>query len=340
MKKCIFLLSFVFIVLFSCDDSSEKLDFNSNLTLDVQDYFEGEIPFDSLFYVTKPNHDEIASLGRLLFYDTRLSQNNSISCASCHQQNKGFSDDQRFSSGLKNYTTKRNSLSLVNNAYHASHFWEGHRGGLEDHILDPISNHIEMGMRSIDDLVVKLSSIEGYENLFEQVFEKEISEPLIKESLATFVASIISYNTKFDKGQSIDFANFSLAEKQGMELFFGKAKCGNCHKGGHYTASWRQSANIGLELDYEDEGAGEGKFKIPSLRNIALTSPYMHDGRFETLEDVLDHYVDGVKDHPSLDWALQSKIELTDIEKEQLVSFLHTLTDYELTTAQKHSNPF
>ncbi|MFK7809714.1 MAG: cytochrome-c peroxidase [Saprospiraceae bacterium] len=340
MKTSYFAILFL-IVLTSCkNDADRSNSFEPNLVLEEFDYFEETIPYGNTPYNITENHDKIAALGRILFYDTRLSQNNSIACATCHKQDMGFSDNQQFSQGLKNYTTSRNSMALINNSYQISHFWEGHRGQLHEHILNPISNHIEMGMRDNEQLVEKLSEIESYNELFEQIYHNPINEEIISNALATFVASIISYNSKYDKGQQIDFVNFTASEKKGMELFFGKAKCSQCHGGDHLSASWRKNANIGLDMEYTDQGAGNGAFKVPSLRNIALTSPYMHDGRFQTLEEVVNHYVNGVQEHPDLDWTLGNKIELNEFEKKDLVEFLNTLTDYEVTTDQKFSNPF
>lgn len=336
-------LLFFFIIAFIACNSNSDLDnsTNSELSLEEFDYFEDSIPFESTSYSEEPNHDEIAALGRLLFYDTRLSQNNSIACANCHQQDLGFTDNQQFSLGVKNYETSRNAMTLINNAYQISHFWEGHSGEIDDHMLSPISNHIEMGMKNVDELIEKLSEIKAYNDLFDQVYGEEVSEELITKSLSTFVASIISYNSKFDKGQANNFANFTIAEQEGKDLFFGKALCSNCHGGDHYSANWRKRVNIGLDFDYEDQGAGNGTFKVPSLRNISLTSPYMHDGRFQTLEEVVDHYVNGIKDHPQLDWTLKNEeISLTDLEQSQLIEFLHTLTDYQLISDKKFSNPF
>jgi len=329
------------IVAVSCDLSDEATVIDDKiLALADFDYFESDIPFNQTKYDFAAFQDEEAALGRLLFYDSRLSLNNSISCASCHKQQNGFADNKVFSVGIRGFETTRNSMALANNAYQISHFWEGNTGEIEDHVLNPISNHIEMGMRSIDDLVVRLSEIEDYNKLFDDVYKKPISEELIKSSIGTFVASIISYNSKFDKGKLVDFSNFTLSEFGGKDLFFGKAKCGQCHKGDHFSASWRRNTNIGLDMNYEDEGAGSGHFKVPTLRNVGLTAPYMHDGRFETLEEVVEHYTEGVKDHPSLDWTLTRKIHLTDDEKIMLIDFLNTLTDYELISDSKFSNPF
>jgi len=327
--------------LFSCESTDELSALpNQELTLEVEEYYENDNPFEHRNYLNDDIHNKAASLGRLLFYDSRLSKNNSISCANCHKQRSGFADDSQFSAGLENFKTSRNSMALTNNLYQISHFWEGHSGKVEDHILNPISNHIEMGMRSPAELVSKLSEIDDYNRLFDEVYGQEINEEIIRISLGRFVSSIISYNSKFDQGKNINFANFSINELNGKEIFFGKAKCGECHSGDHYAATWRETANIGLDEEYDDPGAGAGNFKIPTLRNIALTSPYMHDGRFETLEEVVNHYTSGVQENLSLDWVLRNDIDLSEVEKRMLVDFLHTLTDYELINNEKFSNPF
>ncbi len=332
---------FLLIILVACQNSFDSDNvYDSELVLEDFDYFEEEIPFSKTAYGASVNHDDMAALGRILFYDKRLSQNNSIACASCHKQEIGFSDNKIFSTGVRNYETTRNAMQLVNNAYQIAHFWEGKEGKIEDHVLSPVSNHIEMGMKDVNELVEKLKGITAYNTLFNQVYGEEISEELITNSLSTFVASIISYNSKFDKGEEINFANFTISEVAGKDLFFGKAKCFNCHGGDHYSASWRKNANIGLEMNYDDQGGGNGRFKVPSLRNIALTAPYMHDGRFETLEEVVDHYANGVRNHPHLDWALTTPIALDELESKQLVDFLHTLTDHQLINDEKFSNPF
>ena len=248
-------LPHILIVLFlltiiSCNSSDETSIIEDQvLELDDFDYFEDDIPYQATRYQINPNHDKIAALGRILFYDPSLSLNNSISCSSCHQQQSAFSDNKVFSPGIRGFETTRNSMALANNAYQISHFWEGGVGVIEDFVLNPVSNHIEMGMRSIDDLVAKLSENKEYNKLFNEVHNAPISEELIAISISTFVASIISHNSKFDKGQDLNFANFSAGELAGKDLFFGKAKCGNCHKGYHFTATWRRYANIGLDMN-------------------------------------------------------------------------------------------
>jgi len=339
MRTRLALLLVFALFIFSCADDSSN--FNHELELVVEDYFEESIPFGLPVIGQRTNQDLEASLGRLLFYDNRLSYNNSISCGSCHNQAKGFCDDEAFSTGLYNKKTTRNSLALVNNGYQDFSFWEGHRGNLSDHILSPISNHVEMGMNSVDQLVLRLTEVESYRRLFEEVYSDTISEDNIKTSLTSFVSSLISHNSKYDKGVEKDFNNFNLSEQRGKEIFFGKALCGDCHKGNHLTSTWRAVANIGLELEYDDQGAGSGSFKVPTLRNIEVTGPYMHDGRFETLEEVVEHYSSGVKDHPNLDWELNAGgVNLTTEEKEDLVEFLKTFTDYAFLNDHRFSDPF
>ncbi len=340
MLRVLFLLMLTFLV-YACANDFPESSNKAELELEVYDYFEEEIPFSGFAqFASAAKIDEYAALGRLLFYDNRLSLNNSIACANCHVQSKAFADGLDFSPGLENYKTSRNSMALVNVGYHVSTFWEGHNGDVQNHILDPISNHIEMGMRSTEELVTKLNGIEEYVRLFDEVTGEEITEESVEHMLSTFVKSMISYNSKYDKGVDINFINFSIDELRGKDLFFGDAKCASCHQGDHMAASWRRSANIGLDMDYEDEGAGNGKFKIPSLRNIAETAPYMHDGRFETLEEVIEHYNSGVQDHPELDWLLGGDLGLDEHDKSDLVAFLKTLTDHEFMSDPKFSNPF
>lgn len=345
MKKNNLLLLLLFLIslaIYSCTDTQDEgLEERNMPELEILDFYPSDIPYQELEVAERFNHDIEAALGRILFYDTRLSYNNAISCGSCHKQNKGFSDDKQFSEGLYNSLTTRNSMALVNVGYHNGTFWNGMSGSLSQHVLQPVSNHIEMGMRSSEDLVERLNEIEDYQTLFQTVYNGAPTVNNVSTSLTSFISSLISYDSKYDQGKEVDFVNFDLAEKNGRQLFFGKAKCGECHRDGHFTAQWRRSTNIGLDLEYADQGAGEGRFKVPSLRNIELTAPYMHDGRFNTLEEVVEHYVSGIQDHPELDWTLRfGSINLDAEEKEDLVAFLKTLTDHSMINDPKFSNPF
>lgn len=306
-----------------------------------------------------------ATLGRVLFYDKKLSINNSVSCASCHKQEAGFADPDRFSVGFEGRKTTRNSPSIVNTASQASFFWDSRTKNLEDLIRQPILNHIEMGMESLTELEEKLSMVSYYPDLFEQAFgSSEITDERIASAMTQFINSIISSNSKVDQ-VTARTTNLSLREDQGERIFFGYGRCYLCHSGPDFRAmpqgfgqpgsSNENWANIGLDSTYTDNGIGRGGsdsllngvFKVPSLRNVALTAPYMHDGRFETLEEVLEHYSSEVKSNPGLDsrlWqgssGIPRRLNFSDEDKEALILYLKTLTDTDLIADQKFSDPF
>lgn len=315
-----------------------------------------------------------ASLGRVLFYDVNLSANNTISCASCHKQDKGFSDDAQFSVGLNGETTRRNSMTLINSRYYENgrFFWDERANTLEDQVLMPIQDHVEMGLE-LPAMVSKLQQLEYYPILFKYAFgSEEITANKVALALAQFTRSIISYQTRFDEGYAAvgfpadeeempDFPNFTAQENLGMDIFYRGRKGGTClycHGSPQHVND--EAKNNGLALNYTDNGKGEitgnptdmALFKVPSLRNIALTAPYMHDGRFETLMDVVNHYSDNVQHHENLNFRLTDlddgqpgvpnvlRLNLTQQEKEGLVAFLHTLTDASIATDEKFSDPF
>ncbi len=295
--------------------------------------------------------DHGATLGRVLFYEKAMSKNNTIACASCHEQSIGFANATAFSTGFEGQITTRNSMSIANHRFAKQFFWNSDQRALEEQVMAPIANHIEMGMERTSDLVIKIDAIPYYDDLFTKAFgSSEVTSDKIGKALAQFLRSMVSADSKFDKAVMADnnFADFTELEKLGFEVFRDKGGCEDCHHTMEdFAASWRESANIGLDMDYADEGAGNGHFKIPSLRNVAVTGPYMHDGRYETLEEVIEHYDNGVKPHPNLDWALRGNgiggaqnLELTFNEKQALKAFLLTLTDEQYLTDVKYSNPF
>ena len=328
--------------------------------------------------------DEGATLGRVLFYDTKLSLNNSVSCGTCHHQSKAFSDGKQFSTGFGGLVTKRNTPGIANLHAQGRFFWDNRTRSLEDLALEPVFNHLEMGMENLEDLIPKLSNNDYYSALFLDAFgSSEITEQGIRIALAQFISAISAYNSKFDYVRS-ETEQFSELEQEGFDLFFSNrpGACGNCHNG--VNLAGYSVSNIGLDLEYEDQGAGEnhgnnsfpqndsglnGAFKTPGLRNIELTAPYMHDGRYKTLEEVIDHYSNGVKPHPNLDYRLRANFNNSpDIlggnggvigpignldenptpihqnfspqEKLALVAFLQTLTDYDYISNPKYSDPF
>lgn len=303
--------------------------------------------------------DEGATLGRVLFYDKSLSQNNTISCASCHQQKLAFTDGKAFSEGFQGELTERNSMSIINPILQNNLFWDSRSVSILDLSLKPIQNHIEMGMERLDILEEKVRNIDYYGPLFEKAFgDRHITSDRIAVAISQFVSSITSSNSKFDKGQLNTF------ELHGKQVFL--EKCGSCHSGSNFAAddgpggaygmnfidlsstsivNLRGTTNIGLDVVSADNGF-DGKFRIPTLRNIMLTAPYMHDGRFKTIDEVLDHYSSGIKPNANLDVKFKTPdgkvkfISLSDAERLALKAFLAALTDETMLTDPKYSDPF
>ncbi len=314
--------------------------------------------------------DAGATLGRVLFYDKILSINNTVSCGSCHHQSIGFADQARLSDGINNQKTDRNAPPISNLYDDNLLFWDGRATSLDDLVLQPVRNHKEMGMESMKFLVTKIKAAPYYEELFAKAFgDAAISEERIAGAMTQFVKSMIGCDSEMDRQFMTGQALSPLAEA-GRNVFFGKGSCYNCHSGPDFNDrggffdpffppngggfGWSQDiADIGLDKEYTDVGMGVfdnalvGVFKIPSLRNVALTAPYMHDGRFATLEDVINHYDSGIQRSPNLDFVLQQwdndeaiRLGLTDVEKSTLVAFLHTLTDLSYMSDERFSDPF
>lgn len=303
-------------------------------------------------------------LGRVLFYDRFLSVNNSVSCGSCHKQSRAFADDVALSKGFNNQLTTRNSMPIQNlssisfmeqGGEHAL-FWDGRETSLSEMVLRPVASHIEMGITDMDYLCEKLSGISYYPTLFERDFgSPEINSERIRYALSGFISGMNSFNSKFDQGQPL-----TATETLGKNLFETKYPCNSCHNVGSPTGYLNGGeggtafSNIGLDIADSDRGVGaisgnpadDGKFKIPSLRNIALTAPYMHDGRFNTLEEVLDHYSNTMMEHPNLDERLKEpngdalRMQISEQEKTAIIAFLNTMTDFEFITDPQLSDPF
>lgn len=327
-----------------------------------------------------PVTNDGATLGRVLFYDKALSANDTIACASCHQQAHAFTDPNQFSKGFDGGLTGRNSMSLMNARFYLNgrFFWDERAETLEDQVLMPIQNEVEMGL-TLEELVERVKSKEYYPELFEKAFgDSEVTSDRISRALAQFVRSIVSYRSRYDEGLAqagnpgAPFPNFTEQENQGKALFLGPAAgCGRCHLDAgppppppgpppnqaifYIDLAVNNGVDQGAPTD--DKGVGEitgnpqddGKFKSPSLRNVAMTAPYMHDGRFKTLDDVVEHYNSGVKMHPNLDPRLLDpnsmppaprKLNLSAEQKAALVAFMQTLTDAEVLADPKYSDPF
>jgi cytochrome c peroxidase len=312
-----------------------------------------------------PITDNGATLGRVLFYDKNISVNNTIACASCHKQAFAFADPLVKSNGFNGGLTGRNSMALSDAKYYPNgrFFWDQRAATLEDQVLMPIQDAVEMGM-TLTNLETKLKGLAYYPPLFQKAFgDNNITSDRISKALAQFVRSIVSYQSKYDAGRGAfppgpllpgtTFINFTPQENQGMQIFLGpQGGCVPCHGTETFTAP--QEKNNGLDLTTIDRGFGavlnntnfDATFKVGSLRNVGLTAPYMHDGRFATLEEVVEHYSSGVKNHPNLSQQLrlpngQPRLaNLTTQEKAALVAFLRTLTDVNITTDVKYSSPF
>jgi cytochrome c peroxidase len=296
-----------------------------------------------------PLTEEGVALGRQLFHDKRLSSNGTQSCAGCHDQAHAFADARRFSLGAQQQVGKRNAMPLFNLAWHQAFFWDGRAGTLREQVLMPIQDKHEMN-ETLPNVVAKLKADVECGVAFAKAFgSKEITAKRVAMALEQYLLTLVSQESRFDRAAR-KVAELTESEKRGLKLFVTEfdpkrglrgADCFHCHGGTLFTS--QAFANNGLVLTDEDVGrmavtqnaADRGKFKTPSLRNVALTAPYMHDGRFNTLEEVVEHYSSGVKRTSTLDANLakhpEDGIQLTVQEKADLVAFLKTLTDESLT---------
>jgi cytochrome c peroxidase len=288
-------------------------------------------------------------LGRMLFYETRLSANNTLSCSSCHQQNKAFTDGLALSKGVDGVLTPRNSMSLANLLWARKFFWDGRANGLEEQAVTPLTNPHEMG-QSLAISAQKISKTATYPTLFKLVYgDEHITGDRIVKAISQFERTLISANSRYDQYLRGAYKPTD-DELKGMELFnngpqpekgIRGANCGHCH-GGPKTYM-ELFHNNGLDSLPKDSGIAafthlqtdQGRFKVPTLRNIALTAPYMHDGRFKTLAEVVDHYSDHILESASLSTFLRGEsnevggksLKLLPIEKKQIIAFLNMLTD-------------
>jgi cytochrome c peroxidase len=291
-----------------------------------------EIAFE---FKNNPTSKEKFKLGRYLFYDPILSLDSSISCNTCHAQTHGFADHNiPLSKGINGFLSTRNAPSIFNIAWMPNNFmWDGGVDHLEKFPVFPITNPFEMG-ETMENILKKLSRNQFYKNLFKNAYgNEEITEHKLMQALAQFMVFIVSSNSKYDdvkKGNT----TFTEKENNGYQLF--KLHCATCHKEPLFTDfSYR---NNGLDEIVKDLGreivtknnTDRGKFKVPTLRNIDFTYPYMHDGRFISLSEVIEHYTSGIKASQTLDPTLVKGIVLTSTEKKELIAFLRTLNDFKL----------
>ena len=320
-----------------------------------------------------PQNNDLVTLGRVLFYDKNLSANQQIACASCHKQNLGFADNKNLSDGFMGETTRRNSPAIADiplTIHYRGLLWDKRKDNLEEMIELPIKDEVEMGMQ-FSDLVTRLQGLDYYAPLFQNAYgSNEINQARITHALADFVRTLLPDNTKLDQGIASNFANFSNQEINGLLLF--QRDCWHCHTSvpmanedlseltfPNINAMVSHPYNNGLSLNHAtDQGFGEvsglssdvGRFNSPSLKNIALSAPYMHDGSLATLEDVVDFYSEEIKPDPNSFFSVANyygTLSLTftgfnysDDEKASLVAFMRTLTDSSFISNPIYSNPF
>jgi cytochrome c peroxidase len=378
-NKILFAASFALFIIYSGCQKEELQPDGTTYSL------EPKLPSPAYDYSNggpSPVTDNVhlPTLGRVLFYDQKMSLNNSVSCGSCHQQKKAFADGKQFSTGLRDEQTRRNSPAIIK--HNGGLFWDGRAENFHDLVLMPLENHVEMLNYDLSKLEAKVAGISYYPALFTNAFgSPEVTIEKIQTAVAAFMQNFNFSNNK-NLQVMMGTAQFTPEERAGIELFWGKAKCINCHSGQGFEG-WSGAAEcIGLDETYQDNGVGElthsphdnAKFRIPSLLNIEYTAPYMHDGRFNTLEEVVEHYNSGVKNHPNLSWDLKDlsnfenlsssqlvlqfdndhngfltvdelslspvKLNLTTEEKRALVAFLKTLSDPNVFTDERFSDPF
>lgn len=300
-------------------------------------------------------------LGRMLFYETKLSDNNKISCASCHIQKLAFTDGKQFSSGVDGTLTKRNAMSLTNLLWVKNLFWDGRSNTLEEQAVFPLTDKHEMG-RALNKSAAKLKNTAKYPSLFKKAFGSvEITEDRIVKAIAQFERTLISSNSLYDQYLN---GTYTPTEQEllGLNLFMTAPKpkqhirganCAHCH--GSPKLFKNLFHNNGLDTLAKDIGRMEftgqemdlGRFRVPTLRNIALTAPYMHDGRFNTLEEVLDHYNTHIKPSKTLSTFISNvsndpdgkSLSLSEAEKNAIISFLKLLTDETFVTNPEFSDP-
>jgi cytochrome c peroxidase len=334
-------LGVLVLVLFlgSCQEKEREegvKDPTANLLVIPEGFPDVEFPDDNAFTV------ERYELGKKLFFDPIMSRDSSISCGSCHFPNKSFSDQVQFSTGVDGALGTRNSPSLANVAYHPYFMREGGVPTLEMQVLVPIQEHNEFDYNIVL-IAERLQNSPEYSQLCLDAYGREPDPFCITRALSTFERTLISGNSAYDKYFFQGEPNvLSASERNGMELFFSdELACGTCHSGFNFTDY--SFKNNGLYEEYSDPGRqlltgleeDRALFKVPSLRNIELTAPYMHDGSMNTLYEIVLHYESGGKPHPNKDTSL-SGFSLTEAERQDLISFLQSLTDQEFVNNPNH----
>lgn len=345
-KKFIFWIPLVVVAILS--SSCEETHTTTPYTLEVPvGFFPPNIPADN------PMTVEGVELGRKLFYDPILSKNDAQSCADCHAQTLAFTDDGlQFSIGVEGLPGNRNSMPIFNLAWTSEFFWDGRSNSLEHQIFGPVVNPLEMNT-SWPEVEAELNASTTYKQLFKEAFNiDQIDSVHVSKAMAQFIRSIVSGNSKYDKFVRSEIS-LTPSEMNGLNIYMTElGDCFHCHPLTNGLGTDNQYRNNGLDSDAAMTDMGrmdvtglpsdKGKFKVPSLRNIELTAPYMHDGRFATLEEVVDHYDMGGVSSSTIDPLMKHVgigLNLTLTQKQDLVNFLKTLTDQDYVNNPAYSQP-
>jgi cytochrome c peroxidase len=323
----------VALCLFICFSSCKKDPViedtgNEVITLQVPKGF----PYPNIPSDNQPTQNRI-DLGKKIFFDPILSRDSTISCSSCHHTDNKFADSLQFSIGIDGNHTTRNAMTILNTAYQPNMFWDGGNPTLEQQVLAPISNPLEMDF-DVNLVVARLNNHPEYPLLFEKAYKLPPSVYTLTRAIACYERTLFTGKSRYDEYlYDNNTQALNASEINGKNIFFGeKGECFHCHN--EYNFTDYSFKNNGLYLNYADSGRARittlqsdvGKFKVPSLRNVELTAPYMHDGSLATLEDVIEHYNSGGKPHPNKSGLIQP-LHLTAQEKQDIINFLKTLTD-------------
>ncbi len=272
-------------------------------------------------------------LGRALYFDQRLSADNSLSCASCHSPKTGFTDGQPNSAGIRGQHGSRSAPTVINRAYSLAQFWDGRAPTLEEQAKGPMANPIEMG-HTHEGIVTRLKDIPGYRTMFAAAFGSDLIDiERAAKAIATFERTVLSGNSPYDRYQAGDRHALTPSQIRGLDVFVNKAKCDQCHEGINFTTNAYHNLGVGTDKPEPDAGrfavthnpADWGAFKTPTLREVANTAPYMHDGSLRTLDEVVEFYDKGGLKNKNLDEKLKP-LHLTERDRKDLVEFLKALS--------------
>lgn len=316
--KNLFFYSALFLFLSSCCENEPKIE-----------KILGKVPLNEENSQTKSKIE----LGRTLFFDKRLSRDGTVSCASCHNPDKAFTDQKELSDGVFDRKSMRNAPTLLNVAYQKNLMFDGHITNLEEQSIVPIQDHFEMDME-MKYVIKRLKKVNYYQKSAKHIFNREFDAYVLTRALAVFQRTLVSYGSPFDQYfYGNDENAISASAKRGWKLFSKELYCTKCHPAPHFT-NFETVSNGYYQTGSSDKGrfrihldsADIGKFKVPTLRNISITFPYMHDGKLKSLEDVLKHYEKGGKRSENQSKIIDS-IQLTTQNRKDLVEFLKSLTD-------------